>query len=152
MELLSRKQSGKLCFLLSTWCIEMNTMEIPKTKFTVRVWPNNTAEAIPVKIVATVDEYFFRIVSTESKRKSNKAFGYKLQYNTNNSWAMKQNTFPSYTYYQQQLGYVYSGYSQYLVAYLPANRTGRPCSRYISIVLNMPAIHGKKMQAFFFFF
>lgn len=45
----------------------MNTMEIPKTKFIVKVWPNNAADAIPVKIVATVDEYFFRIVSTHKK-------------------------------------------------------------------------------------
>lgn len=46
-----------------TWCIEMNTIEIPKTKFIVNVWPNSAADAMPVKIVATVDEYFFKIVS-----------------------------------------------------------------------------------------
>lgn len=46
-----------------TWCIEMNTIEIPSRKFTVKVWPNNAADAMPVKIVATVDEYFFKIVS-----------------------------------------------------------------------------------------
>lgn len=38
-------------------------------KFIVRVCPNNTADAIPVKIVATVDEYFFRIVSANVKTK-----------------------------------------------------------------------------------
>lgn len=38
-------------------------MEIPKIKFIVKVWPNNTADAMPVKMVATVDEYFFKIVS-----------------------------------------------------------------------------------------
>lgn len=32
-------------------------------KFIVKVWPNSAADAIPVKIVATVDEYFFKIVS-----------------------------------------------------------------------------------------
>ena len=36
-------------------------------KFIVKVWPNNAADAIPVKIVATVDEYFFKIVSTQLK-------------------------------------------------------------------------------------
>ena len=41
----------------------MITIEIPRTKFIVRVCPNNTAEATPVKIVAIVDEYFFKIVS-----------------------------------------------------------------------------------------
>lgn len=47
-----------------TWCIEMKTMVIPRMKFMVSVWPNSAADAIPVKIVATVDEYFFNIVST----------------------------------------------------------------------------------------
>lgn len=41
----------------------MKTIEIPKTKFIVNLWPNIAAEAIPVKIVATVEEYFFKIVS-----------------------------------------------------------------------------------------
>lgn len=41
----------------------MITIEIPRTKFIVSVWPNNTAEATPVKMVAIVDEYFFKIVS-----------------------------------------------------------------------------------------
>ena len=43
--------------------MEINTIEIPKIKFIVRVWPKSIADAIPVKIVATVDEYFFKIVS-----------------------------------------------------------------------------------------
>ena len=51
-----------------TWCIEINTIEIPKIKFIVRVWPNNAADAMPVKIVATVDEYFFKIVSVMYQR------------------------------------------------------------------------------------
>lgn len=38
---------------------------MPKTKFIVSVCPNNTADAIPVKIVATVDEYFFNIASAK---------------------------------------------------------------------------------------
>jgi len=41
----------------------MNTIEIPNIKFMVKVWPNKAADAMPVKIVATVEEYFFRIVS-----------------------------------------------------------------------------------------
>ena len=41
----------------------MKTTEIPNKKFMVRVWPNNAADAMPVNIVATVDEYFFKIVS-----------------------------------------------------------------------------------------
>lgn len=48
--------------------MEMNTIEIPKIKFIVRLWPNNAAEAMPVKIVATVDEYFFKIVSVIHQR------------------------------------------------------------------------------------
>lgn len=46
-----------------TWCIEMNTIEIPIKKFIVNLCPNSTADAMPVKIVATVEEYFFKIVS-----------------------------------------------------------------------------------------
>lgn len=38
-------------------------MEIPNIKFIVKLWPNKAADAMPVKIVATVDEYFFKIVS-----------------------------------------------------------------------------------------
>lgn len=38
-------------------------MEMPITKFTVNLCPNSAADAKPVKIVATVDEYFFKIVS-----------------------------------------------------------------------------------------
>jgi len=41
----------------------MNTIEMPIRKFIVNLCPNSTADAIPVKIVATVDEYFFKIVS-----------------------------------------------------------------------------------------
>lgn len=45
----------------------MNTIEIPNKKLTVKVWPKSTADAMPVKIVATVDEYFLRIVSEHNK-------------------------------------------------------------------------------------
>ena len=41
----------------------MNTIEMPIMKFIVKVCPKSAAEAMPVKIVATVDEYFFKIVS-----------------------------------------------------------------------------------------
>lgn len=44
----------------------MKTMEIPKIKLMVNVWPNSAADAMPVKIVATVDEYFFKIVSANT--------------------------------------------------------------------------------------
>ena len=46
----------------------MNTIEIPKTKLIVSAWPNSAADAIPVKIVATVEEYFFKIVSASIKK------------------------------------------------------------------------------------
>ena len=42
-------------------------MKIPSMKFIVKVWPNKAADAKPVKIVATVDEYFFKIVSAYHK-------------------------------------------------------------------------------------
>lgn len=41
----------------------MKTIEIPSIKLIVSLWPNIAAEAKPVKIVATVEEYFFKIVS-----------------------------------------------------------------------------------------
>ena len=41
----------------------MKTIDIPNIKFMVNLWPNMTADAMPVNIVATVDEYFFKIVS-----------------------------------------------------------------------------------------
>lgn len=47
-------------------------MEIPRTKFIVRLWPNSAADANPVNIVATVDEYFFKIVSARIIIKLNK--------------------------------------------------------------------------------
>lgn len=50
----------------------MNTIEIPNKKFIVKVWPNNAADAMPVKIVATVDEYFFKIVSEHINQHPNK--------------------------------------------------------------------------------
>jgi hypothetical protein len=36
---------------------------MPRRKLIVKVCPKNAADARPVKIVATVDEYFFKIVS-----------------------------------------------------------------------------------------
>lgn len=45
----------------------MKTTEIPNKKFMVKVWPNRAADAMPVNIVATVDEYFFKIVSGNMK-------------------------------------------------------------------------------------
>jgi hypothetical protein len=36
---------------------------MPRRKLMVKVCPRKTAEARPVKMVATVDEYFFKIVS-----------------------------------------------------------------------------------------
>lgn len=45
----------------------MKTTEIPNRKLIVRVWPNNAADAMPVNIVATVEEYFFKIVSDHIK-------------------------------------------------------------------------------------
>ena len=46
-----------------TWCIEINTTDMPRRKLIVKVCPRKAAEARPVKIVATVEEYFFKIVS-----------------------------------------------------------------------------------------
>jgi hypothetical protein len=46
----------------------MKTMVTPNKKLMVRVWPNNAADARPVNIVATVDEYFFNIVSAYLKK------------------------------------------------------------------------------------
>jgi hypothetical protein len=46
-----------------TWCIEIKTMDTPRTKFIVSVCPKRAADASPVKMVATVEEYFFKIVS-----------------------------------------------------------------------------------------
>ena len=51
-----------------TWCIEMKTIEIPSMEFIVKVWPNKTADVKPVKIVTTIDEYFFKMVSALHKQ------------------------------------------------------------------------------------
>jgi len=50
------------------WCIEINTTDMPRRKLMVKVCPKNAAEARPVNIVATVDEYFFKIVSAYLKK------------------------------------------------------------------------------------
>lgn len=47
----------------------MKTIEIPRRKFMVNTCPNSAADAMPVKIVATVDEYFFKIVSEKNIQK-----------------------------------------------------------------------------------
>ena len=65
----------------------MNTIEIPKRKFIVSLWPNNNADPIPVKIVATVDEYFFKIVSAKDHDK----FGFRKKKKTNKQNKTKQN-------------------------------------------------------------
>jgi hypothetical protein len=44
-----------------TWCIEINTSDISRRKLMVKVCPKNEVEARPVNIVATVDEYFFKL-------------------------------------------------------------------------------------------
>jgi len=51
---------------LKNRCMEMNTMETPMKKLMVSWWPNIIADIKPVKMVATVDEYFFRIVSARN--------------------------------------------------------------------------------------
>ena len=41
----------------------MKTIETPRMKLIVKVCPKRAADANPVKMVATVEEYFFKIVS-----------------------------------------------------------------------------------------
>jgi hypothetical protein len=50
----------------------MKTIEIPRRKFMVITCPKSAADAMPVNIVATVDEYFFKIVSAYLKKKDDK--------------------------------------------------------------------------------
>ena len=47
----------------------MNTTETPMRKFNVNGCPNNAALNNPVKIVAMVEEYFFKMVSANLKKK-----------------------------------------------------------------------------------
>ena len=49
-------------------CMEMNTIVTPMQKLRVRGWPNRAADMRPVKIVAMVEEYFFRMVSAYLKK------------------------------------------------------------------------------------
>ncbi len=49
--------------------MEMKTIETPITKLSVNGWPKRAALINPVRIVAIVDEYFFRIVSANLKKK-----------------------------------------------------------------------------------
>lgn len=58
----------------------MKTTEIPNIKFTVSVWPNMIADAMPVNIVATVDEYFFKIVSGNILKKPLMSIYYDINY------------------------------------------------------------------------
>lgn len=53
-------------------CMEINTIETPIAKFNVMGWPNNNALNNPVSIVAIVEEYFFKIVSANLKKKLDK--------------------------------------------------------------------------------
>ena len=46
----------------------MPTMETPIQKFMVSLCPKSTALMMPVKMVATVEEYFFRMVSAYLKK------------------------------------------------------------------------------------
>ena len=50
------------------WCMEIPTMVTPMQKLMVSLWPKSTALMIPVKMVATVDEYFFKMVSAYLKK------------------------------------------------------------------------------------
>jgi len=59
----------------------MKTMVTPNTKLMVRVWPNNAADARPVNIVATVDEYFFDIVSAKEAHSTDQVTGWHSAYN-----------------------------------------------------------------------
>jgi hypothetical protein len=59
----------------------MKTMVTPKTKLMVRVWPNNAADARPVNIVATVDEYFFHIISAKEAHPTDQVTGWHSAYN-----------------------------------------------------------------------
>jgi hypothetical protein len=52
----------------------MKTIETPSRKFIVKVCPNKAADAKPVNIVATVEEYFFKIVSVSLKKKKYSSF------------------------------------------------------------------------------
>ena len=45
------------------WCMDMKTMETPIRKLKVSLWPKAAADTNAVKMVAMVDEYFFKIVS-----------------------------------------------------------------------------------------
>ena len=44
-------------------------MVTPRIKFIVSACPNSAADARPVKMVATVEEYFFKIVSAKGSSK-----------------------------------------------------------------------------------
>ena len=53
-------------------CMEMKTMVTPMQKLTVSACPNNRADMRPVKMVAMVEEYFFRMVSAYLKKKDDR--------------------------------------------------------------------------------
>ena len=50
-------------------CMEMKTIVTPMQKLSVRACPNSAADIRPVKMVAIVEEYFFRMVSAYLKKK-----------------------------------------------------------------------------------
>ncbi len=52
--------------------MEMKTMDTPRQKLRVRACPNRAALMIPVKMVAMVLLYFFRIVSANLKKKEDR--------------------------------------------------------------------------------
>lgn len=53
-------------------CMEMKTMVTPMQKLMVSACPNSSADMRPVKIVAMVEEYFFRMVSAYLKKKDDR--------------------------------------------------------------------------------
>lgn len=53
-------------------CMEMNTIVTPMQKLRVRAWPNSSADMRPVKMVAMLEEYFFRMVSAYLKKKDDR--------------------------------------------------------------------------------
>ena len=52
--------------------MEMKTMVTPMRKLSVSWWPNSAADMMPVKMVATVEEYFLRMVSAYLKKKEDR--------------------------------------------------------------------------------
>lgn len=66
LEFIQVMSEGSPC--AKNWCMEMKTMVTPMRKLSVSVCPNSAADMMPVKMVATVEEYFLRIVSAYLKK------------------------------------------------------------------------------------